>query len=80
MSNEISTPQNKRFYPAPILPTHVHSFRKTQIWVYRTGALSFAYRGPFNPSNRCNLLARERSPEKAIAIAEALLTTLGEAK
>jgi hypothetical protein len=80
MSNEISTPPNKRFYPATILPTHVKTFGKTEVWVYRIGHLSVAYRGPFNPSNSCNLLARERSQEKAIAIAEALLETLGEAK
>jgi len=80
MSNEISTPQNKRFRPATILPTDIRTFGKTQIWVYRIGHLSVAYRGAFNPSNRCNLLARDRSPERAIAVAEALLTTLGEAK
>jgi hypothetical protein len=80
MSNEISTPQNKRFYPATILPTHVQTFGKAQIWVYRQGAISSAFRGPFNPANRCNLLARERNPKQAIQIAEALLTTLGEAK
>ncbi len=78
MSNEISTPQNKRFYPASILPTDIRSFGKTQVWVYRMGHLSVAYRGPFNPSNSCNLLARERNQEKAIAIAAALLETIGE--
>jgi len=63
-----------------LIPTHVRSFGKTQVWVYRMGHLSVAYRGAFNPSNSCNLLARDRSPERAIAVAEALLTTLGEAR
>jgi hypothetical protein len=78
MSNEISTPQNKRLFPATILPTHILTFGKTQVWVYRQGAISSAFRGPFNPANRCNLLARERNPEQALRIASALLETIGE--
>ena len=78
MSNEISTPQNKRFYRATILPSDIRTFGKTQVWVYRQGHLSVAYRGPFNPANCCNLLARERNPEQAIRIASALLETIGE--
>jgi hypothetical protein len=80
MSNEISTPQNKRFHPATILPTHIKTFGKTEVWVYRMGHLPSAYRGPFNPANSCNLLAREREPGQALRIASALLQTIGEAK
>jgi hypothetical protein len=63
-----------------LLPSHIRTFGRTQVWVYRQGAISSTFRGPFNPANSCNLLARDRSPERAIAVAEALLTTLGEAK
>ena len=61
-----------------LLPSHIRTFGKTQVWVYRQGAISNAFRGPFNPNNRCNLLARERNPKQAIRIAEALLETIGE--
>jgi hypothetical protein len=58
--------------------SHVRTFVRTQIWVYRQGAISSAFPGPFNPNNRCNLLARERNPEQAIRIASSLLETMGE--
>jgi hypothetical protein len=61
-----------------LLPSHIRTFDKTQVWVYRQGTISSAFRGPFNPKNRCNLLARERNPEQAIRIASALLETIGE--
>lgn len=61
-----------------LLPSHIRTFGRTQVWVYRQGAISSAFRGPFNPANSCNLLARERQPEQAIRIASALLETIGE--